>query len=338
MSTPPPRRTTLHDVAERAGVSYQTVSRVINNHPNVAEATRQRVQDAIHELNYRPNRVAQSLVTSRSQTLALVTFGMDYYGPAQMVIHIERAAHDAGYALVLANLADTDEDELRAAVDSLSGRGVDGIIMITPVVSLTPQKVQALDAGAPIVQIDTQIDADVESVLIDQHLGGCLATQHLIDLGHRDIYEIRGPLEWIGATARHVGWLDTLQNNGLQPGQSVEGMWTAASGYQAAQRLIEGGAPFTAMVVGNDQMALGAMRALTDAGLRVPEDVSVVGFDDVPEAAYYNPPLTTVRQDFDALGRQAVECLIQRINNPTDPPHQHVITPALIVRRSTAPV
>jgi DNA-binding LacI/PurR family transcriptional regulator len=164
-----------------------------------------------------------------------------------------------------------------------------------------------------------------------------MATQHLIDLGHRDICEVSGPLHWYGAVARHDSWRATLKAAGIAPGMSIEGDWTAVSGYAAAQKLIEANAKFTALVVGNDQMALGAMRALRQYQYRIPDDVSVVGFDDIPEAICFEPPLTTVRQDFEALASQSVEYLVDLIQHPDMPLQQRVLYPALILRQSTRP-
>jgi LacI family transcriptional regulator len=195
----------------------------------------------------------------------------------------------------------------------------------------------ALCANIPFVQIDTELGAKVPSVVIDQRFGSRLVTQYLIDLGHRALCEISGPLNWYGAQARHESWIKTLHQAGLAPGPSVEGDWTAAGGFRAANSLLDQGASFTGLVVANDQMALGAIRALRGRGLRVPEDVSVVGFDDIPEAAYFEPPLTTVCQNFAALGEQSVEYLVALIDNPHTPVHQRVLHPQLVERQSACP-
>jgi LacI family transcriptional regulator len=336
-ATPHTKRITLHDVARAAGVSYQTVSRVINEHPHVSSATRQRVLEAVKVLNYQPNIAARSLVTRRSRMLELIVYGSSHYGPSQMVANVERAARELGYNLMLANITAVTVEEIQASINSLSGRFVDGIILIAPVRGVSYEQIRAICGDLPFVMIDTQPGIATPSVVIDQHYGSQLVTQHLIDLGHRRICEISGPLDWYGAAARHESWQDTLRAAGLQPGPSVAGDWTAAGGYAAALDLLEGGAAFTALVAGNDQMAFGAVRALRDRNLRVPEDVSVVGFDDVPETAYFEPPLTTVRQDFDALGRQSADYLVSLIERPNTPLHQRVLYPQLVVRRSTLP-
>lgn len=331
------RRNTLRDVAERAGVSYQTVSRVINQHPYVSQETRTRVLEAIEALGYRPNKVAQSLAGRRSQTLGVITFGMDYYGPAQMVINIEHAAKAAGYDLIFSNISAPRRDSIRAAMERLGHWQVDGMILITPVPGIDYADIAGLQPDTPLVFLDAALGSGTPSVVVDQGEGGRLVTQHLIELGHTALCEISGPLHWFGAVARHESWLDTLHQAGLTPGFSIQGDWTAMGGYQTARRLLENGASFTALVVGNDQMAIGAMRAIRERGLRIPEDISIVGFDDVPEAACFQPPLTTVRQDFDLLGKQGIDYLVQRIEKPETLIEQRVICPTLIVRASTAP-
>jgi DNA-binding LacI/PurR family transcriptional regulator len=336
MSIFPSKRATMHDVARLSGVSYQTVSRVINNHPNVAAATRDRVLAAITELDYRPNKAAQSLAGRRSQMLAVITVWLDHYGPSQMMINIDKTARDAGYDLIIANAADCSGDNIRAAVHYLKRWQVDGVLAITPIPGLTYQEIVDL-CGVPVVLIDTQPGTIVPSVVVDQRLGSEIITQHLIDLGHTRICEISGPLAWFGALARHDGWEATIRGNGLTPGRSLAGNWSARSGYQCARQLLAEEVNFTALVAGNDQMALGAMRAFKDAGLCLPDDVSVVGFDDIPEAAYFDPPLTTICQDFDELAAQGIAYLVERINQPDAPPEQRRIVPVLYRRGSSVP-
>lgn len=336
--TPPEnqsKRVTLHDVADSAGVSYQTVSRVINDDPHVSKSTRIRVLQAIKALDYRPNHAARSLVTRRSNLLEIISFGVSHYGPSQMVTHIERAARERGYHLLLSHLSEMSLIEISRAIDNLSGRLVDGIILIAPVMGVDYAEIIGITRGIPLVMIDTPLGSNAPGVVINQHHGSHLATQHLLSLGHQHICEISGPLNWFGAIARHESWISTLKSVGIEPGVSVQGDWTAIGGYEAAKRLLEADHSFTGLVVGNDQMALGAMRALREYGLRIPEDVSIVGFDDIPEAICFEPPLTTVRQDFDALGTQSVEYLVDLIQRPELPAQQRVLHPNLIVRQST---
>ncbi len=333
--SPKARRATLDDVAQCAGVSYQTVSRVVNEHPSVAAATRRRVLEVIDKLGYRPNRAARSLVTRRSNTIGMVSFSTKYYGPGQMVVNLETALRQRGFSLTLTTLDGPSLAEMRRAIDELTARNLDGLVIITPVAGIDFGAVAPLCGDTPFVMIDALPDERAHSVVIDQAQGAGLATEHLIGLGHRTVAEISGPLDWHDARFRHEGWLAALRGAGIGPGRSVASDWTAAGGYAAAGELLALREAFSALFVGNDQMALGAIRALRDADLRIPEDVSVVGFDDVPEAAFYDPPLTTVRQDFQALGRQSVDYLTTLIDAPDTPPHQRVLYAQLVVRAST---
>lgn len=327
----------MHDVAKLSGVSYQTVSRVINNHPYVADDTRQRVLDAIEQLDYRPNRAAQSLAGRRTRALGMTMFGIDYYGPAQMVINIESAAREAGYDLIFANVPKTNNEELSAAVNHLLHWELDGFLFLTPLVGIDYAQLQDMTGGKPIVLIGAQAPRNISSVSVDQQHGGKLAAYHLLELGHERIAEIRGPWDWIDAKERHNSFADVLAMAGHQLVASELGDWTPQSGYDAAKRLLESGADVTALAVGNDQMAVGVLRALGERGLRVPQDMSVIGFDDIPEARFFSPPLTTVRQDFDVIGKTGIAYLIDTLNTADPTVQQMSIAPRLVVRESTAP-
>ena len=329
------KKPTLTDVARRAGVSYQTVSRVINQHPNVASGTRARVQHAIEQLDYQPNRAARNLATRRSNTIGIISFGAKYYGPTQMVVNIEAALKGRGYGLTLTTVENTGAQEMRRAIVELTSQNLDGIVMITPTADLDLEAVVRLCTGTPFVMMDLNPSEHVHSVAIEQGHGATMATKHLLEQGHTRVCHISGPLQWHDARLRRDAWLATLLGAGLDPGPSLDSDWTAAGGYAAARELLGTRAHFSALFVANDQMALGAIRALRDAGRRVPEDVSVVGFDDVPEAAYYDPPLTTVRQDFEALSQQSVDYLTALIKAPDTPAHQRVLYPRFVVRSST---
>ncbi len=333
-----PKRVTLGDVARAAGVSAQTVSRVVNNHPYVSNETRQRVMSVIHRLDYRPNRAARSLVTRRSCMVGIITFGIPHYGPAQMLTHIGLMAKVRGYGVSFSSISSMTADDVRDAIANLGDHAIDGLVVVMPVAGVNYDELVRVCGGIPFVQIDVEKGTQAPSVMIDQGQGSHLVTQHLIDLGHRAICEISGPLIWYGAQARHRSWQLTMRAAGLTPGLSVEGDWSAQSGYEKVHELMTHGASFTALVVGNDQMALGAMRALREYGLCIPGDVSVVGFDDMPEAAYFDPPLTTIRQDFAALGEQSVEYLVALLEQPNTPVHQRVLYPEFIERSSTGPV
>jgi DNA-binding LacI/PurR family transcriptional regulator len=329
------KQATLVDVARRAGVSYQTVSRVINGHPNVAPATRERILGAIEELNYLPNVAARNLVTRRSRTVGIISYGAAFYGPGQMLTHIEASFREREYGLTLSTLPEMSLPALHAAILELRGRFVDGIVMITPIAGIDAEEIRNLCRNVPFVMIDVALGEPVHSVVIDQRGGGMLAGRHLLELGHREIAEVRGPRDWSASAHRHQGLLAVLEEAGLGPTISVEGDWTARSGHEATHRLLAAGVPFSGLFASNDQMALGAMRALRERALSVPEDVSVVGFDDLPESAYFEPPLTTVHQDFASLGRESAAYLNDLIDGRPTPQMQHVLAPQLVVRQST---
>lgn len=333
----PQKKVTLNDVASHSDVSYQTVSRVINNHPSVSKETRKRVLDSIRELDYHPNHAARSLVTNRSDMIAVISFGGTFYGPGQMVSNITQHAKNSGYRVSLSAVEQLERSEVKAALNDLHGQMIDGIIMIAPIASDFMYEIKDLVGDIPFIQIDTKPQPGIPSVAIEQVYGSKLAVEHLIGLGHRKIAAISGPMNWHDAIMRHQSWVKTMEQHSLSPHMSVEGNWSAQSGYQGVKTLLKAGAKFTGLVVANDQMALGAIFALTEQGLRVPQDVSVVGFDGIPESAYFAPPLTTIYQNFDALGEQSVEYLVSLMKNPETPIHQRVLYPELIVRKSTAP-
>lgn len=332
---PQVKRSTLRDVAELAGVSYQTVSRVINQHPNVARRTRERVLSAIRQLDYRPNQAAKVLATGRSYMLQLLMYDIRYSDPLPAMIH---QARKLGYTLLISELSPfAAPEDIRAALDDLTARMIDGLLIYTPTPFFTYTEMRSLCRGVPFVLVGAGMGIKSPSVVFDQRHGCELALQHLLDLGHCRIAEISGHPRHIDAQLRHETAVTMLKAHGLTPGPSLEGDFEVPSGYAAAKKLLDSGEPFTALFVANDRMALGALRALHERGVRVPEDVSVVGFDDMGEAAYFNPPLTTVRQDLQVLAQQSVEYLVSMIGNPSMPVQQRVLYPELIVRGSTAP-
>ncbi len=321
------------DVAKRAGVSHQTVSRVLNDHPNVSPQTRAGVMAAIRDLGYRPNAAARTLVTGRTNVLGVISFDTTLYGPASMLYGIERAAHPE-YSVAIASLPAFGRRTLLEAVDRFLGQAVEGIIVIAPETSA----VGALGGVAtdiPLVAVGCGTSAPLPSVAIDNYAGAAQATRHLLDLGHETVHHVAGPDSWLDAQQRVAGWRETLQIAGAREPELLRGDWSARSGYEAGHRLCSM-PDVSAVLCANDPMALGLLRALAERGRQVPRDVSVVGFDDVPEAAFFLPPLTTVRQDFGELGRRALHLLVDRISG--DYPIQSAlpITPDLVVRASTA--
>ena len=330
------RALVMSDVAARAGVSHQTVSRVVNGHPHVAPATRQRVQQAIEELGYRPNTAARALVTGSTRTFGLVTSHINQYGPAQTLLGLEQAARAAGYSLSVAILDDDSEGAMREAVDRFVAQSVDAVLAL----STYGQAVDALrrfEVPVPLIAVQVGRDERRPTVWVDQEAGAALATRHLLELGHRTVHHVAGPGDSLEARGRIVGWCRELRAAGAEVPELLMGDWWPASGHAAGREIaarIRRGAEVTAVFLSNDQMALGLLNALHQEGLSVPGDVSVVGFDDVPEAAYYSPPLTTVRQDFAELGRRGVALVLARLSgrdHQTEP-----VIPQLVVRSSTA--
>ena len=324
------------DVARLAGVSYQTVSRVINDHPYVSKETRQRVQAAIEALGYRPSKAATKLASKSSKMIAIILYGIWLPGWAEVALNVELAAKTSGFDVILINITEPRQ-QLIEALQNVKAWAVDGLITIVPVRGMLFAELRAICGNTPIVQIDSQRAPDVPSVVIDDVYGTRQLVEHLLKLGHTQIAEISGPLEWFSAHTRHQACLDTLYAHRMAPPLFVQANWTASGGYQAARRLLAEGRSFTALVAANDSMALGAIRALHEAGLAVPQDVSVVGFDDIPEAAYFTPPLTTVRRNLIQLGVTGFEYLMQVMDDPDALPQQQVIVPRLIFRESTGP-
>jgi DNA-binding LacI/PurR family transcriptional regulator len=325
----------MADVATRAGVSHQTVSRVLNDHPNVRAETRSRVLAAIRELDYRPNSAARTLVTRRSQTLGVVSFDTTLYGPASMLYGIEQAARNADYFVSIVSLRSMDRGSLLEAVGRLRDQTVEGVVVIAPQTSAAGALAQAAD-GVPLVGAGCGITEQVPMVAIDQVAGGAAATRHLLELGHRTVAHVAGPSSWFDAVGRAQGWRSALVAAGAPVPEILPGDWSARSGYAAGQQ-IAADPEVTAVFCANDHMALGLLRALHEAGRRVPDDISVVGFDDIPEASYFTPPLTTVRQDFGQLGRRSLELLVGRLTGTSGPPGHVLIPPELVVRSSVSP-
>jgi DNA-binding LacI/PurR family transcriptional regulator len=322
----------MTDVARAAGVSHMTVSRVINDHPRVSPDTRQRVLAAMAELGYRPNIAARALVTGRTKTLGVVSLNTALFGPASLLVAIQTSARDSGYAVSVATVAEPDRRSFAGAVDYLRDHAVAGIVVIAPYVA-TGRGLLAPD-DVPMVAVEGG-PGRIPTVAVDQYLGATMAVRHLLDLGHTRIAHLAGPSDWFEARERERAWRDTLLAAGHPAQPVVRGDWSPRSGYQAANVLLRHD-DVSAVFVANDQMAFGALRALLDAGVAVPEEMSVVGFDDVPEAEYCSPPLTTVRQDFDAVGRRALELLVEQVEGARRSRDRTVIPPEFLIRRSTA--
>jgi DNA-binding LacI/PurR family transcriptional regulator len=323
----------MMDVARLAGVSHQTVSRVLNGSERVAEPTRERVLEAIRMLDYQPSSVARALVTGRSRTVGMVSFDTTLYGPASTLFGIERAAHQADYFTSIVSVPALDRRAVVAAVERLRRQGVEGILAITPLRAAIGA-LGAVSREVPLVAVEGGPDGGVPVVTIDQFAGAAAATRHLLELGHETVFHIAGPPEWQESELRLRGWRETLLEAGATVPAPLAGDWTPASGFELGRRVAEM-PETTAIFVANDQMALGVLRALHQGGRRVPEDVSVVGFDATPESGFFAPPLTTVRQDFIELGRRSFELLRRQIERGEPREGRLTIAPELIVREST---
>lgn len=328
------RSPAMTDVARVAGVSHQTVSRVLNGHPNVRESTRERVLAAIDQLAYRRNHAARALVTRRTETLGVVAFDTTLYGPASTLFGVEQAAREAGYFLSIVSLKAITRNTVDDALSYLTGQSVDGLIVIAP----QRQAVEALAAvppDMPVVAVEGGRAPDQPVVCVDQAEGAATVTRHLLELGHRTVWHVSGPLDWLEAEGRLDAWRSTLEHAGADVPEPLHGDWSPRSGYEAGQRLA-GRDDVSAVFVANDQMALGLLRAYREAGVDVPGRVSVAGFDDIPEAEFFSPPLTTVRQDFAEVGRRSISVLLDQIGGRQVESPRVVVPAKMVVRASTA--
>jgi DNA-binding LacI/PurR family transcriptional regulator len=334
----------MTDVARLAGVSHQTVSRVVNGSPHVSGPTRAKVLAAMEQLGYRRNAVARALATRRSGTLGVITFDTVLHGPVTMLYGVEQAASALGLGVSIAVVDRISSDAVVRALSRLQDQSVEGVVALAP----QEDAVRALTAelsAMPTVFVGGLVGgagetSPVPAVGTDQLSGARAATRHLLDLGHRTVHHLAGPQDWLDARWRVEGWRDALAEAGADAPEFVAGDWSARSGYTAMRALLAADPGLTAVFVANDQMSLGALRALDEAGRSVPDDVSLVGFDDVPEAEFFRPPLTTVRQEFSEAGRRAVYMLLDLIR-PQDAPAGQSAPPLvptrLLVRRSSGP-
>ena len=327
----------MSDVASAAGVSHQTVSRVLNGHPSVRPETRERVQDAIARLGYRRNSAARALVTRRTDTLGVVTPASALYGPTSTLVAFEEAAREAGWYVSVATMRRFTAEAMRTNVEHFLDQGVDALVVIAPTREVA-EAVTGLSVPVPVVLITSAPElaesADVLTVGVDQRLGGRLATRHLLDLGHRCVVHVAGPQDWFDAQDRLNGWRAECESAGVPVAEPIVAGWSADAGYDVGRRLVADGLP-AAIFAANDQLALGLEHAFWDAGVRVGEDVALVGFDDEAGSAHYTPPLTTVRQDFAHLGTMAVQVLRDALGGADVPRTPHLLPPEIVVRTSS---
>jgi len=326
------KRPAMTDVATLAGVSHMTVSRVLNDPDSVTSRTRTKVVAAIRELDYYPNYAARALVTGRSKTLGVVALDSVLYGPASTLYGIEIAARDSGYGISIVSLRVPNRQSITDAIERLRVQGVDGIVVIAPHVAAV-HALQYVPKQRPVVTTQGAPRGPVQSASVDQYTGARLAVEHLLKLGHRTVYHVAGPAEWFEAKERERGWRDELRDAGASVPPVLRGDWTPRTGYELGRKLSEE-KDLTAVFVANDEMTLGVLRAFSEAGVRVPGDASVVGFDDAPGAEFFSPPLTTIRQDFIELGRRTVTILLASIDGRRNEALP-TVRPELIIRKST---
>jgi len=327
----------MADVARLAGVSSKTVSRVVNDAPNVRDAVRTRVHEAIAELGFRPNAAARALASQRTRVIGIVSQGSSLYGPSEQLFGLERAAREAGYSVEIVTTADGSGADIGSAVERLLDHGVDGIVLAVPLG--TADLDQAVFREVPCVAVDDPGTGRprVPTVIGDQRAGARQAVEHLLALGHRTVHHVSGPMPWTSALAREEAWRQALVEAGSWVPPPLSGDWSPRSGYAAGRALADDPA-VTAVFVANDHMATGVLRAMWERDRRVPDDVSVVGFDDTPEAEFLVVPLTTVRQAFADVSRRAVTELVATMSGDAAPAPGNILIPVeLVVRASSGP-
>lgn len=326
------RKANIYDVAKLAGVSHQTVSRVLNNHSSLKPATRERVENAIAELHYRPNQAARQLVTSQSHIIGILIAGTELFGPWAILNAMKREARVAGYSIISVSISSDSPESWHEGIDQLHKLDIDGVICI----NLNHQIIKEVEkslSSATIVIVDTEASKKFDTVNIENLNGGMMATEHLISLGHKKIVHLTGPSDGYEGQQRRFGYEKAMQKAKLKA-DVIEGDWSLETGYRIGNEIAARKTLPTAIFTGNDHLALGVIKALTENRIRVPQDMSIVGFDDIPEASYVSPALTSIRQDFDQLGNLAIGRMLIQLKTPTK--HKAFTVPAeLVVREST---
>ncbi len=340
---PMSKKATLKEVALAASVSAQTVSRVVNKHPDVAEHTRLRIQNIIDEMGYQPNTIARSLITRQSYTLGVVTTGFELYGPSTVLVGLQQEADQLGYSLSLILTTELQKENFGQILNKFDGRQVDGIIWAVPPVNDNREIYLApiLSKTPPVIFLN-QPQPGLSVVAIDNYHGAVLATQHLISKIYHNIGIITGPAAWWEASERYRGWIETITKEGLpfSSSQVIEGDWTASSGEKAFYKLVKQNPDLDAVFVSNDQMAVGALKAAHSLGINIPEKMGVIGFDDTSESEFTIPSLSTIRQPLHELGAAAVREVVQiirarRENFEKYEPKTITLQPGLVIREST---
>lgn len=338
------KRITMKDVALAADVSTQTVSRVINNVSYVSVDTRQRVERVIDELGYLPSTLARSLSQQRSYTLGVVLFGLKHVGPSRTLNGIADAAEKLDYVLLMKELDDSyDTESVKAVIDSLLSRQVDGIIWAAPEIGESHTWIEDYFQSIPVPIVFSAMEPreGVPCVTTDNYLGATLAVKHLLDIGRKKIAHLSGPMLWWEAAERKRGWRDTLEKAGLEAPEQycAEGNWSAKSGEPAFLQILENCPDLDAIFVGNDQMALSVLREARRLNIQVPQQLAVIGFDDMPEAAHFCPSLSTIAQNLQQIGELSVEMIVEMVQasqeNLPFVAQSRFISPTLVVRESS---
>lgn len=338
------KKPTIYEVAKEAGVSRQTVSRVLNNRPDVSSETRKRVKAIIDQLDYQPSAIARSLSLKKSYTIGVVTAGLRYVGPSRTLSGITKEADDLGYGLLLKELDSFNANNVFPFLQWFQSHQVDGIIWAAPEIGDNRNWLEGslADIDIPIIFLTMEKKDDVSIVAIDNYSGGRMATEHLLDLDRNNIGHISGPLDWWEARERKRGWEDALSAKGIQPKDHMwtEGNWSSKSAKLAMHDLLTKFPEMDAIFVGNDQMALSVLHTAWEERKIIPDDLAVIGFDGIPETEFYSPPLSTIYQNQDEVGRTAVQELIRLVDERLDDecevkPRHITIEPELIIRKST---
>jgi LacI family transcriptional regulator len=325
---------TLYDVAKRAGVSHQTVSRTMNGRRYVTDRTRQKVLQAVNELGYLPNRLAKGLATGKSHVIHIVSLNPDFSQPLGAMVD---RAKELGYDIAISfHDPAASRAECHSILEELRSRWIDGAIVMEPMPDFPYNEYQFRAGDMPILFLGSVPHvSSIPSVILDQDMGVRLALEHLVSLGHTRIAEITGPMRHHEGAQRHAAFQQFLAERGLESAMVYEGDFSPESGYQGMRALWRRDASFTAVFAACDRVALGVLNAASELGIAVPGRLSVVGFDDMPDARFFTPPLTTVHQDFSSLGREAVEYMVTLMLGKGTP-QQRTLFPELVTRQSTA--
>lgn len=329
------KKANIYDVARLADVSHQTVSRVLNKHASVKPATREKVEKAITELSYRPNQAARQLVTSQSRMIGVLISESNLFGPSSILNAMQNVSRKEGYSVISISVLAKSRDSWREGIEQLRNLNIDGVITIALPKEIVTEIEQSL-LEATIVLIGSEPSKKFNVVNMDNGTGAKLATQHLIDQGHTEIFHVAGPKNAYEAQMRSIGYEEVMKESGLVP-RVFPGTWAIESGYEAGKEILKLRELPTAIFCANDHLAIGVIKVLHEHGIQIPGQVSVVGYDDIPESNYLTPSLTTIRPNFDALGKAAIDKMLKQLQQVAVK-EAVMLKPELVVRKSTASI